>query len=75
MPLSDADRQKRYRERMEAGGVKRYQVMLPQSVAEQVRELTSALNCTKGELFTQLIDEKYKQLVMDGSLSEAAKGK
>lgn len=62
MPLSDAERQKRYRERMEAEGVKRYQIMLPQSVAEQVRELTSRLNCTKGELFTRLIEEEYKAL-------------
>lgn len=63
MPLSDAERQKRYRERMEAEGVKRYQIMLPQSVAEQVRELTKTLNCTKGELFTRLIEEEHQHLV------------
>ncbi len=62
MPLSDAERQKRYRERMEAEGVKRYQIMLPQSVAEQVRELTGMLNCTKGELFTRLIEDEYKTI-------------
>jgi len=60
MPLSDAERQKRYRERMEAECVKRYQIMLPQSVAEQVRELTDTLNCTKGELFTRLVEQEYK---------------
>ena len=63
MPLSDAERQQRYRERMEAEGVKRYQIMLPQSVAEQVRELTGALNCTKGELFTRLIEEEHKRTI------------
>lgn len=62
MPLSDAERQKRYRERMEAEGVKRYQIMLPQSVAEQVRELTNALNCNKGDLFTRLIEKEYKRV-------------
>ena len=60
MPLSDAERQKRYRERMSAESVKRYQIMVPQSVAEQVRELTDALNCTKGELFTRLVEQEYK---------------
>lgn len=50
MPLPDAERQKRY------------QIMLSQSVAEQVRELTSLLNCTKGELFTRLIEEEYKSI-------------
>ncbi len=62
MPLSDAERQKRYRERMEAEGVKRYQIMVPQSVAEQVRELTDTLKCTKGELFTRLVEQEHKRL-------------
>lgn len=61
MPLSDAERQKRYRERMEADGVKRYQVLVPNSVAEHVRELTATLNCTKGELFSRLVEEEYKR--------------
>jgi hypothetical protein len=61
MPLSDAERQKRYRERMGAESVKRYQIMVPQSVAEQVRELTDALNCTKGELFTRLVDDEWNR--------------
>jgi len=60
MPLSDAERQKRYRERMEAESVKRYQIMVPQSVAEHVRELTDTLNCTKGELFTRLVEQEYR---------------
>ncbi len=62
LPLSDAESQKRYRERMEVEGVKRYQIMLPQSVAEQVRELAGMLNCTRGELFTCLIEEEYKTI-------------
>lgn len=75
MPLSDAERQRRYRQRMEAEGLKRYQIMVPQSVVEQVRELTRVLNCTKGELFTRLIDEKYKQLVMGANQGKAVKTK
>jgi hypothetical protein len=62
MPLSDAERQRRYRERMEAEGLKRYQIMVPQSVADQVRELTDILNCTKGELFTRLIEKEHKRV-------------
>ena len=53
---------KRYRERMTAENVKRYQIMVPQSVAEQVRELTDTLNCTKGELFTRLVEKEYKRV-------------
>ena len=62
MPLSEAQRQKRYRNRKKSEGVKRYQVMLPQTVAEQVRELTQEFNCTKGELFSQLIEQEYSKL-------------
>ena len=66
MPLSDAERQKRYRRRMGAEGVKRYQVMVPNSVAEQVRAVTSALGCTKSELFTRLIEEEFVRLESGG---------
>ncbi len=66
MPLSAAERQKRYRERMDAEGVKRYQINLPESVAEKVREMTYALNCTKGELFTRLIEEEYQRIARNG---------
>ena len=62
MPLSEAQRQKRYRNRKKSEGVKRYQVMLPQTVAEHVRELTQEFNCTKGELFSQLIEQEYSKL-------------
>lgn len=66
MPLSDAERQKRYRRRMGAEGVKRYQVMVPNSVADQVRAMTDALGCTKSELFTRLIEEEFVRLGIDG---------
>lgn len=61
MVLSPADRQKRYRERMKAEGVKRYQVMLPQSVAEKVTKLTVTLNCNKSELFTRLVEREFEK--------------
>ncbi len=66
MPLSDAQRQKRYRERMEAEGVKRYQIMVPETTAQHVNELTNALNCTKSELFTRLIENEYKTITEAG---------
>ncbi len=59
MALSPADRQKRYRERMNAEGVKRYQVMVPQSVAEKVNRLTVTLNWNKSELFTRLVESEF----------------
>lgn len=62
MPLSDAERQKRYRERTEAEGVKRYQLLLPQSVAEQVHALTTTQQCTKSDLFSRLIEAEYQRL-------------
>ena len=61
MPLSDAERQKRYRERIQAEGVKRYQLQLPQSVAEQVHTLTTTQHCTKSELFSRLIEAEYQR--------------
>lgn len=63
MPLSDAERQQRYRERKEAQGAKRYQIMLPHSVAEQVREICQHHNCTKAELFTRLIAEEHERVI------------
>lgn len=62
MPLSDAERQKRYRERMGDQGVKRYQIMLPEPVVERVGVLTRVLNCTKGELLTRLIEQEYRSV-------------
>lgn len=62
MPLSEAERQQRYRERMEAEGVKRYQLMVPNEVATQVKNITQQLNCTKTELFTRLIQEEYRRI-------------
>lgn len=61
MPLSDAERQKRYRERLQSVGVKRYQLTLPQTVVEQVQTLTSTQQCTKSELFSRLIEAEYKR--------------
>jgi hypothetical protein len=62
VPLSDAERQQRYRERKEAQGAKRYQIMLPQTVAVKVREICKDQNCTKAELFTRLIDEEHQKV-------------
>ena len=62
MPLTDAERQQRYRERKEAQGAKRLQVMVSQSVAEQVREICQHQKLTQAELFTRLIDEEYQRM-------------
>lgn len=68
MPLSDAERQKRYRRRIEAEGVKRYQVMVPNTVAEQVKVMTGSLGCTKSELFARLIEEEYQRIAKHGDV-------
>ena len=62
MLLPDAERQQRYRERKEAQCAKRYQIMLPQFVAEQVREICKNQNCTKAELFSRLVDGEDQKL-------------
>ena len=62
MPLTEAERQQRYRDRMEAEGVKRYQLMVPNDVANQVKIITQQLKCTKTELFTRLIQEEYRRI-------------
>jgi hypothetical protein len=67
MALFDTERQQRCRERKEAQGAKRYQIMLPQSAAEQVRELTDTLGCTKAELFTRLIAEELRRVKVSRS--------
>lgn len=62
MPLSEAERQKRYRDRMEAEGKKRYQVLVANQIADHVQELCDRLDCTKGELFSRLIEEEYQRV-------------
>lgn len=44
--------------------------MLPQSVAERASELSGALNCTKGERFTRLVNQEYGRVVLTEILSD-----
>ncbi|ASP39599.1 hypothetical protein CHH28_13365 [Bacterioplanes sanyensis] len=62
MPLSEAERQKRYRQRVQAKGKKRYQVLVSSQVAEHAQELCERLDCSKGELFSRLIEDEYQRV-------------
>lgn len=60
MPLTDAERQHRYRKKIDAQGKKRYQLVVPQSTADQVSKLCELKKCTKSKLFTDLVENEYK---------------
>jgi hypothetical protein len=67
MPLSDAERQQRYRERKEAQGAKRYQIMLPQcKFTAALRDFgNSCINCCAGAIPHP---ELYQRACHDGNI-------
>jgi len=61
MALSNAERQRAYREKIRRGEIKRFQFALPLETGIKVDYLCGALQCNKTELFAMLILEEWKR--------------
>ncbi len=61
MALSNANRQRVYREKIARGEIKRFQFFLPLETGIKADYLCESLQCNKTELFARLIMEEWKR--------------
>lgn len=59
MALSNTERQRRYRSRIQRGELQKVHVVLPGEVGAKLNYLTAALNCSKAELLGRIILEEW----------------
>ncbi len=61
MALSNANRQRVYREKISRGEIKRFQFSLPLETGIKADYLCESLQCNKTELFARLILEEWRR--------------